>query len=385
MEIKNMTMSEIEARMAEIRNEMESDSADLDALTEEVRGLKARRAELESAAEKRSQILDEVNKAPAARTFKEPERAEERFTAASPEFASAWWKELATDARGKKMFGDLTDVEKRAFTFVTTNTPEVVPTEVMDRIVELIDNDSPMYDDSQKSNMRFGFSLPRHTEIDAGDAKNVTEGAANDDEQDSFDTLDLAGVEIKKHIVMSRKMEFQSIDAFKEWVLTHIAARIRVAKEKYIISQLGQAATVGIASGNVLTAAALTDAEMRKCLALLRGSGTRVLYANSDFIWNTLAGLENESGDKLFIPSAKDDPIVEGRIYGTLIKRDSNIPDDTFYIGYPNKILSNEFILFDITPQIEDKTLNRIFVGYSLFDAGLEDPKAFVKWSVQAG
>ena len=384
MEIKNMTMSEIEARMAEIRNEMESDGADLDALTEEVRGLKARRAELESAAEKRTQILDEVNKAPAARTFKEPERAEERFTAASPEFASAWWKELATDARGKKMFGDLTDVEKRAFTFVTTNTPEVVPTEVMDRIVELIDNDSPMYDDSQKSNMRFGFSLPRHKSITAGDAKNVTEGAANDDEQDTFDSLDLPGVEIKKHIVMSRKMEFQSIDAFKEWVLTHLAARIRVAKEKYLISQLGQTDT-GIATGNVLTGTTLTDAELRKCLALLRGSGTRVLYANSDFIWNTLAGLEDEGGDKLFIPSAMNDPIVEGRVYGTIVKRDSNIPDDTFYIGYPNKILSNEFILFDITPQIEDKTLNRIFVGYSLFDGGLEDPKAFVKWSVQAG
>ena len=384
MEIKDMKMSDIEARMSEIRNEMESDGADLDALTEEVRGLKARRGELEAAAEKRAQILDEVNKAPAARGFKEPEKTEERFTAASPEFASAWWKELATDARGNKMFGELTDVEKRAFTFVTTNTPEVVPTEVMDRIVELIDNDSPMYDDSQKSNMRFGFSLPRHKGITAGDAKNVTEGAANDDEQDTFDNLDLPGVEIKKHIVMSRKMEFQSIDAFKKWVLTHLAARIRVAKEKYLISQLGQTDT-GIETGNVLTAAALTDAELRKCLALLRGSGTRVLYANSDFIWNTLAGLEDEGGDKLFIPSAMNDPIVEGRVYGTIVKRDSNIPDDTFYIGYPNKILSNEFILFDITPQIEDKTLNRIFVGYSLFDGGLEDPKAFVKWSVQAG
>lgn len=381
MEIENMNMSDIEARMAEIRIEMESESADLDALTAEVKSLKERKAELESAAEKRSKILEEVGNAPAARTFK-TDRSEERYTAASPEFASAWWKQLATDARGKKMFGELSDVEERAFTFVTTNTPEVVPTEVMDRIVELIDNDSPIYDDSYKSNMRFGFSLPRHESIAAGDAKNVTEGVANDDEQDTFDTLDLPGVEIKKHIVMSRKMEFQSIDAFKEWVLTHLAARIRVAKEKYLISQLGETDT-GIDTGNVLTGTALTDAELRKCLALLRGSGTRVLYANSDFIWNTLAGLADESGDKLFIPSAMSDPIVEGRVYGTIVKRDSNIPDDTFYIGYPNKILSNEFILFDITPQIEDKTLNRIFVGYSLFDGGLEDPKAFVKWSVQ--
>ena len=86
-----------------------------------------------------------------------------------------------------------------------------------------------------------------------------------------------------------------------------------------------------------------------------------------------------------FIPSAMSDPTIEGRVYGTTIKRDSNIPDDTFYIGYPNKILANEFITFDVTPQIEAKTLNRIFVGYSLFDAALEDPKAFVKWTKSAG
>lgn len=381
MEIKDMKMSDIELRMSEIREEMESENANLDALTEEVRQLKERRAELEAEAEKREKLLNDVSETGTTiRTFK-PEK-EERFDNKSPEFASAWWKMMARDSRGNFMFGEPTDVEKRAFTFVTTNTPEVVPQEILDYIVELIDNDSPMYDDSAKSNMRFGFAIPRLKSITAGDAKVVTEGTANDDEQDDFDSIDLVGVEIKKHIVMSRKMEFQSIDAFRNWVLTHIAARIRVAKETYILGQLAKSSTVGIATTNILTAASLTDAEMRKCLGLLRGSGTRVLYANSDFIWNTIAGLENESGEKLFIPSPMSDPLVEGRIYGTLVKRDSNIPDDTFYVGYPNKILSNEFVLFDITPQIEDKTLNRIFVGYSLFDAGLEDPEAFVKWSV---
>lgn len=382
MEIKEMKMADIEQRMTKIREEMESENADLDALTEEVRQLKERRAELEAEAEKREKLLNDVSeKGTTIRTFK-TDKKEERFDNASPEFASAWWKMMARDSRGKFMFGEPTDVEKRAFTFVTTNTPEVVPQEILDYIVELIDNDSPMYDDSTKSNMRFGFSIPRLKSIAAGDAKAVTEGTANDDEQDDFDSIDLVGVEIKKHIVMARKMEFQSIDAFRNWVLTHLAARVRVAKETYILGQLAKSSTVGIATTNILEGTTLTDAEMRKCLGLLRGSGTRVLYANSDFIWNTIAGLENESGEKLFIPSAMSDPLVEGRIYGTLVKRDSNIPDNTFYVGYPNRILSNEFVLFDITPQIEDKTLNRIFVGYSLFDAGLEDPEAFVKWSV---
>ena len=139
---------------------------------------------------------------------------------------------------GKKLFGELTQKEERAFTFVTENTGAVVPTEILNRIVSLVDNDSPIYLDSSKSNMVFGFEIPRLKSIDAGEAKVVNEGEANDDEQDSFDNISLAGVEIKKHIVMSRKMQFQSIKAFEDWVVVHLSERIRVAKEKYIIEQL---------------------------------------------------------------------------------------------------------------------------------------------------
>ena len=377
---------EIETRLAQIRQEMEQDGADLDALTEEVRKLKAELAQIEAAAEKRRKLREEVTNGvgtTVVRTFGQEQTAC-AYTADSEEYRRAWLKNIAIDARGNRLFGALTDEEQRAFTLLTSNTEAVVPTAIMNRIVELVDSDSPIYDDSTKSSMVSGFSIPRHNPITAGDAKKVDEGAANDDEQDDFDSIDLPGVEIKKHIVMSRKMQFQSISAFEDWLVTHLAARIRVAKEKYLIQQL-EDPTKGIEAGNKIQAAALSDAEMRKALSLLRGNGQRVLYANSNTIWNTIAGLENEKGEKLFIPNSMSDPVVEGRVYGSLVKKDGNIPDDTFYVGYPKKLLSNNFIEFDITPQIENKTLNRIFVGYSLFDGGLEDPKAFVKWSKQGG
>ena len=60
MTIKEMMMSDIEERMAAIKTEMESRDADLDALTEEVRQLKERRAELEAQAEKRRKLEDDV-------------------------------------------------------------------------------------------------------------------------------------------------------------------------------------------------------------------------------------------------------------------------------------------------------------------------------------
>lgn len=377
---------EIEVRLAAIRKEMDAPDADIDALTEEVRGLKAELDQINEAAEKRRKLREAVSGGvgTVVRNFANDGPATKQYTADSEEYRRAWLKNLAVDHRGTHIFGDLTEEEKRAFTFTTENTGAVIPTAIMNRIIELVENDSPIYEDSQKSNMASGFSVPRHKGITAGDAKKVTEGAANDDEQDEFNSIDLPGFEIKKHIVLTRKMQFQSISAFEDWIVTHLAARIRVAKETYLIGQLDNP-SVGIDSSNIVQGTALTDAEIRKVLGLLKGTGIRVLYANSNMIWNTIAGLTDEGGDKLFIENSMADPVIEGRVYGTLVKKDSNVPDDTFYVGYPNKLLSNNFIDFDITPQIEAKTLNRIFVGYSLFDGGLEDPKAFAKWSKSGG
>lgn len=383
MEFENMTMKQIESRVAEIQSKIDNATTEeISAFTEEMKKLNERKTQLKDIAEKRSQLKANVQafgvqvKTP----FTGATSSEERLDASSKEYRNAWVKRIARDADNRPIFGEMTDTEKRAFTFTTENTGVVVPTEIINRIVDLTDNDSPLYDDAMKSNFKNGFIIPRLTEITAGDAKVVNEGEANDDEQDEFDSLEITSVEIKKHIVLTRKMEFQSIDAFLDWLVNHLASRIRVAKENYILTQLGKTST-GIATANTLQASALTDAEIRKAMSMLRGSGERVLYANQGFIWNTLAGLEDSSGNKLFIPSPRVDPVVEGSVYGTIVKRDSNIPDNTMYIGYPKKLDFNEFIPFDITPQIESKTLNRIFVGYSLCGAGLEDPLAFVKWS----
>lgn len=376
---------EIEARLAAIAAELEQDGADLDALENEVRSLRAELNQITTAAERRAALRQEVagGAGTVVRSFEQPNH-QPTYGPDSPEYRTAWLKSIAVDAQGRHLFGSLTNEERAAFTFTTSNTGTVVPTEIMNRIIELVDNDSPLYDDAQKSNMVSGFEIPRHKSIKAGDAAVTNEGAANEDEEDAFDYISLPGVEIKKHIVMSRKMQFQSIKAFEDWVVTHLAERVRVAKEKYILGQLDKSATVGIAASNVIEGTVCNDAELRRALALLHGSGNRVLYANSNFIWSTLAGIENAKGEKLFIPNAMADPIIEGRIYGTAVKKDANIPDDSFLIGYPNQILVNEFILFDITPQIEAKTLNRIFVGYALVDAGLMDPQSFVKWKKKA-
>ena len=283
---------------------------------------------------------------------------------------------------GVALFGELNENEQRAFTHTTANTGAVVPTVTMNRIIELVESEYPLYADAEKSAMTSGFQIPRHKAIAAGDAAATGEGAANADEQDTFDYLALAGVEIKKHIVISRKMKWQSIDAFEDWIVLHISERIGVAKEARILAQLDNA-TYGIDAANVMASVACDDEGIRSVLAKIKGQGEVRWYANQGTIWNKLAGVDTTAGDKAFIPNPMVDPVTQGRIYGGLVKKDNNIADNVAYVGIPRQILANNFEELFINHAMDPKTFEDIVAGYSLFDAGLENPLSFVKVTFQ--
>lgn len=383
--ISEMTVAELRARAAEIRGLVDKPDADLEALDTEATEIAQRLQQAEMEA-RRKAIAGKVAGGDGVRVRNFPDRVEGEgeYTAESAEYRNAWLKTIAVDARGRHLFGDLTDAERRAFTFLTTNTSAVVPTEIANRIIELVRSEAPMLDDAEWSFFTRGFGVPRHKSIDAGDADVVTEGTANaNDEKDTFDLLELAGVEIKKHAIMSKKMEIQSIEAFETWLVDHIAKRLRVAAEAHALEQLDDTG-VGIATTNKISGT-LSDAEIRKAFGLLGVNGEKVVYANNATIWNDLAGLEGSDGKKLFIPSSMDDPLTAGRIYGARVKEDANVPANTLYIMVRRQLLCNEFSPIEVVPQIEPKTLNRIFTGYWLFDAGLENPTGAVKYTNTAG
>ena len=383
MEFKNMTVEELEARRVQIGEEVEKDGADLDALEAEIKGIKAElEARKEAAAQKaeiRNAVANGDGKVVAEIPTQEKRTMEEiKYNAQSPEYRTAWLKNIA-QRDGQMIFGDLTETEQRAFTFTTANTGAVVPTETMNRIVELVESMAPMYDDATKTGMVKGFGVPRHKSIAAGDAAATDEGVANADEEDTFDLLALDGVEIKKHVEITRKMQWQSIDAFEAWLTDHIAKRIAVAKEAQIRARLDAVAT-GIAAANVLTAQTYAESTIRAILAKIKQSGTKVWYANTNTIWNGLAGIQDGNDRPLFVPSTTDsDPTVQGRIYGGSVKVDENLADNVVYVGVPASILANDFEALFMNNAIDPKTFKTIIAGYSLFDAGLENPLAFVK------
>ncbi len=397
-EIMTLSMDGIESRMVQIRTEMDQPGADLTALTEEVDALEERKKAIKAQAQQRAALAARVasgeedqGEARSLRGMGEVRKKdEEHFDASSPEYRRAWLKHIAVRRDGMHethLLGEMTDVEKRAFMHTTANTGVLVPTEIKNEIIELIESEAPMLADADVSNLVRGFGVPRSKAIKAGDAKGVAEGTANEDEENEFDLLSLDGIEIKKHIVITRKMQFQSIDAFSSWVTKHMAERIRVAKERNIMARLDGTAPeggsaqegAGIDAANILTGQAYDDATIRKIMGMLKGAGARIIYANNSTIWTHLAGIVGEDGKKLFITDSMGDPVTQGRIYGAVIKKDENLPDNVVYFGTRGQLLANEFDELEIFSAIESKTANSIITAYSLFDSGLKHPKSFVK------
>lgn len=315
----------------------------------------------------------------------------------------AWVKNVAERSGVRLVEGTaLTDAERSAmnrtmeqraaFSHLTTNTDSVIPVEVKNEIVSLIDNTAVLFGDITKYNFPNQFEIPRHKAIAKGDAAATAEGAApTDDEQNEFDVMTLTGEEIKKTVKMSRKMAVQSIDSFEQYVINETAARLSVAANGLVHSRLLDK-TLGMDTANQITTAkanTMTKADVTKMLSLIYSYGNMApkgvtIYANNNTIWNYIAMIEDANGRSYFVDEKLEDPAVEGHIFGKLVKRDDSIADGIVRAGYSDLIRGNIFDGADVMPYIaQDGSQQRCFDGYLLFDCGLVVPKAFAQLTVK--
>lgn len=295
---------------------------------------------------------------------------------------------------------DLTDAERSAlahleqraaYTVTTANTDEVVPVELKNEIITLIDNSTAIFSDVTRDTMRNQYELIRHKSIDNGDAVKTAEGVApTNDEQNTFDRITLTGDEIKKRVTLSRKMMIQSIDSFRNYITREVSARCGVAANGIVLARLVDG-TLGMASANKIscaTAGTLSKADFLKSFGLLKTFGNPTpkgarVYANQQTIWNQIAAVEDANKRAYFVNEKDEDPTVEGRIFGSIVKREEGLADGVIMIGYPDLFRGN---LFD-GPTVEavkltDGSWNTAIDGYMLYDGGLAVPEGFTQLTI---
>ena len=373
MEIKDMNMQEIEARMAEIKTELDSPEADIDALEEEVRGLNARKEELNKKAEQRASILKAVEEnGVVVRTF--AEKVEERvMDATSREYRNAFLKNLLGE--------EMTKEERAAFVHTTATTPNVMPTQMLNTIWDLISTQHAIMGDITVYRTGTVIEIIKHTAIVAGDAKTVGENAANDDEQNTFIKVSLSGKDFSKHVDISYAMQRMSVDAFESYLTNEIARQLGEAMANDVIAQIG---TDMDSTNKTSTAGAeVKFQEAAKLFGMLERAANVTVYAKRSTIYNYLVGMVDQTGRPIFQPSAQAG--AEGTILGARIKIEDAVADNKILIGDPKNVVYN--MVQDIMIE-SDKDIKKhvtTYSGYARGEGALISPKSFAELTVTVG
>ena len=285
MEIKTMTIEELEARKLAIAEELEADGADLDALESEVRAIKeeletrknveAQKAEIRAAvAEGAGDVIQKIE----VEERKMPTFEEIR---SSSEYMNAYAEFLKT--------GD--DAECRSLlTENATNGTVAVPTLVEGRIRTAWENDPIMSRIRKtfiKGNLKVGF------EISATDAGIHTEGATSGAGFVAEETLTLGIAElvpetVKKWITFSDEVMDMRGQEFLDYIMDEIEYKIVRKAVSLIIADIVNAPTTADADSASVAAITVTTraaGDIVNAIAQLSDEATNLVIIMSKAVY----------------------------------------------------------------------------------------------------
>lgn len=278
MEIKEMQMSDIEQRSAEIEELLTHEDADIDSLTKEVEDLEARKADILAEVEQRKQEAEE-----ALKIGTEIEKVEERKMTDmevrnSKEYIDAYAEYVKT---GK-------DAECRALlTENATNGTVPVPEFVYDITKTAWEKEGIMAlvrKSYLKGNLKVGF------EISGSDAVIHTEGSADpvSEEELILGTVQLIPQSIKKWISISDEVYDLRGEAFLRYIYDELAYRIAKKCADELIAKIeacGTLSTTTCVGVPVVTAASVAQGTIASAMALLSDEANNPVVMMNKATW----------------------------------------------------------------------------------------------------
>ncbi len=371
-----MRIDEINTRLAEIRamNMDEITGEALTALEKEVEDLQAERQKIQNEAQTRQQLRDKVAAGVVTGTIieenKEENNMENRtFTLESEEYRSAFLKNL----RGE----DMTDIEKRAFSFLTTNTAAPLPTVMQNRIIDLIGEAHPIVADVYRMDSGSAITIPVAKAVVA-DAGKSGEGAAANELQITFDNVNLSGEDYTANVKMSYKMAHMAIPAFETYLIAQIAERLGSKLAAGIVAKIKE---VMAAANKVETG--VNYANLCAGFGELKRVGQVVVYGTRKGVFNKLVGMVDQNKRPIFQQSINE--AAAGRLLGADIKFEDAIGDNELLIGDPKKYLQNVVAPVIIESAKDLDTHMITYSGYTCQEGTLTDDKAFALVAEAAG
>jgi HK97 family phage major capsid protein len=241
---------EIEARLAQIKTELETRAAELTAeelaaLEKEVGELQTERAALDAAIEKRNTLLATI-------------AAGEQVDGAEPTVLRAFDKDK--DDKGEDKYGTMS-YRKAFMEYVTrgvaipaeyrenqntktTDVGAVVPTTILDKIVSKMESVGGIYALVTKTAYKGGVSIPKQTLKPV--ATWVAEGAGSDKQKYTGGNITFAYHKLRCAVSVSFETDTMSIAAFETLLVNNIVEAMVKALEKAIVAGTGTGQPTGI-------------------------------------------------------------------------------------------------------------------------------------------
>ena len=361
-----MRIDEINTRLAAIAGEIDTASGEaLAALEQEVGTLTAERQQIMNEAQTRQQLRDNIAAGNVTGTIiekqEEPKMENRNFTLASEEYRSAFIKNLRGD--------EMTDVEKRAFTFLTTNTTAPLPEVMQNQIINLIGEAHPIVADVYRLDSNTAISIPVAKSVVA-DAGKTAEGADSNELEITFDNVTLSGDDYTANVTLSYKMQNMAIPAFENYIVSQIAERLGAKIAAEIVAKIKD----GIATANTI-APGVNYANICAGFGELKRVGTVVVYGTRKGVYNKLVGMVDTQKRPIF-----QQPITAsaaGVLLGCTIKFEDAVGDNELLIGDPKKYMQNVVAPVSIESAKDLKNHTVVYSGYTCQEGTLTDDKAF--------
>ena len=362
-----LRIDEINTRLSAIAQEVETATGEaLTALETESAALMAERQQIMDDVQKRQQLRNTIAEGTTPveiiENHEEENNMENRtFTPASEEYRSAFLKRMLGE--------ELTDVETRAFTFLTTNTTAPLPTEMQNRIIDLIGEAHPIVADVHTMNSHATVVIPVAKSI-AADAGKTDEGAASNELEIVYEDITLSGDDYTANVKLSYKMSNMAIPAFEDYLVVQIADRVGAKIAEDIVANI----KAGMAAGNKF-ATGVDYANICAAFGALKRVGTVVVYGTRTTIYNKLVGMVDGNKRPIFQNAITE--AAAGAILGATIKFEDALGDDELLIGDPSKYLQNVVAPFIIETDKDLDSHKKVYSGYTCQEGVLTDDKAF--------
>lgn len=345
-------LAEIEARLAAIPAELETEGADLDALKTEVTNLKAERKAIMDAAEKRKKILEEIGGG-AGTVIRQPQESTEERTYGvdTQEYRSLWLRHLQGHP--------LNDVEQRAY----TNANGAIATVTANAIMSVVRDHAPLLE--RMTVIYSAANLTYYVEGTNNAAADHTENAAITAAADTLSKISLVPAEIVKLIQISEAAKVMSVNAFEGWLAKTLGEAIaRKINEKIITTLMTAATSVGTA----------IDADsVRLLLGSVKGNSLAVV-CNRKTLFTELLPLQDDSMSSIVRFDGGS-----ATIYGVDVLLDDNMDDSEVVAGDLSKLIAAMAESVTIRQGYDIDTNSTKYLGVSVFDVKAGLTSAFAK------